>query len=94
MARCLCTGVNRRGQLKAELQLAADMICWQPATQRITHYPIPEDKRQRQTEKQRKECIKYKCRERQEENRKIENAEVCYDISFDKQEPALKEMHR
>lgn len=29
----LCTWVNRGGQLKAELQLAADMICWQPPTQ-------------------------------------------------------------
>lgn len=53
----LCTWVNRRGQLKAELQLATDMICRQPATQRITHYPIPADKRQRQTEERRKECV-------------------------------------
>lgn len=29
----LCTWVNGGGQLKAELQLAADMICWHPATQ-------------------------------------------------------------
>jgi len=44
-----CTWVNRRSQLKAEQQLATNMICWQPATQGITHNPIPADERWRQT---------------------------------------------
>lgn len=52
----LCTWVNRGGQLKAELQLAADMICRQPPTQRIAHHPISADKRQKQTEKKREDC--------------------------------------
>lgn len=37
----LCTWVNRGGQLKAELQLPADMICRQSAAKRVTYYPIP-----------------------------------------------------
>lgn len=52
----LCTWVNRGGQLKAELQLATDVICWQSATQRITHNPIPAGKRQWQTEKGKRVC--------------------------------------
>lgn len=38
------TWVNRGGQLEAKVQLATDMICWQPATQRVTHHPIPAEK--------------------------------------------------